>query len=114
MCRTTRVWTDEVFAPVVTIEKFTDLQQALDAANASESCLHAGVFTSRLEVALGAAERLQAGGVMINDSSDYRFDGMPFGGFKHGSLGREGVRFAMTEMTQPKVVCFRRNRRLSS
>ncbi|MCA8204465.1 aldehyde dehydrogenase family protein [Burkholderia sp. AU33545] len=109
-----RVWTDEVFAPVVTIEKFTDLQQALDAANASESCLHAGVFTNRLEVALGAAERLQAGGVMINDSSDYRFDGMPFGGFKHGSLGREGVRFAMTEMTQPKVVCFRRNRRLSS
>ncbi|KAG8152319.1 aldehyde dehydrogenase family protein [Burkholderia catarinensis] len=109
-----RVWTDEVFAPVVTITKFTDLQQALDAANASESSLHAGVFTSRLEVALGAAEQLQAGGVMINDSSDYRFDGMPFGGFKHGSLGREGVRFAMTEMTQPKVVCFKRNRVLSS
>ncbi|NHV26662.1 aldehyde dehydrogenase family protein [Burkholderia sp. D-99] len=109
-----RVWTDEVFAPVVTITKFTDLQQALDAANASESMLHAGVFTSRLENALGAAERLQAGGVMINDSSDYRFDGMPFGGFKYGSLGREGVRFAMTEMTQPKVVCFRRNRMLSS
>ncbi|MBN3756000.1 aldehyde dehydrogenase family protein [Paraburkholderia sp. Tr-20389] len=108
----TRVWTDEVFAPVVTITKFTDLQQALDAANASESSLHAGVFTSRLEIALGAAERLQAGGVMINDSSDYRFDGMPFGGFKYGSLGREGVRFAMTEMTQPKVVCFRRNRAL--
>ncbi|MBN3788473.1 aldehyde dehydrogenase family protein [Burkholderia sp. Ac-20353] len=109
-----RVWTDEVFAPVVTIVKFTDLQQALDAANACESSLHAGVFTSRLDVALGAAERLQAGGVMINDSSDYRFDGMPFGGFKYGSLGREGVRFAMTEMTQPKVVCFRRNRVLSS
>ncbi|AXF24893.1 aldehyde dehydrogenase [Burkholderia pyrrocinia] len=109
-----RVWTDEVFAPVVTITKFTDLQQALDAANASESSLHAGVFTSRLEIALGAAERLQAGGVMINDSSDYRFDGMPFGGFKYGSLGREGVRFAMTEMTQPKVVCFRRNRVLSN
>ncbi|CAM2170697.1 putative aldehyde-dehydrogenase-like protein y4uC [Paraburkholderia sacchari] len=109
-----RVWADEVFAPVVSITKFSDLQQALDAANAPENSLHAGLFTSRLEIALGAAERLQAGGVMINDSSDYRFDGMPFGGFKYGSLGREGVRFAMTEMTQPKVVCFRRNRALSS
>ncbi|MFX1675969.1 aldehyde dehydrogenase family protein [Paraburkholderia sp. A2WS-5] len=109
-----RVWADEVFAPVVSIAKFSDLEQALDAANATESSLHAGVFTSRLEIALGVAERLQAGGVMINDSSDYRFDGMPFGGFKYGSLGREGVRFAMKEMTQPKVVCFRRNRVLSS
>ena len=42
---------------------------------------------------------------MINDSSDYRFDAMPFGGFKYGSMGREGVRFAFEEMTQPKVVC---------
>jgi len=45
---------------------------------------------------------------MINDSSDYRFDAMPFGGFKYGSLGREGVRFAYEEMTQPKVVCIRK------
>ena len=45
---------------------------------------------------------------MINDSSDYRLDAMPFGGFKYGSLGREGVRFAYEEMTQPKVVCIRR------
>ena len=50
----------------------------------------------------------EAGGVMINDSSDYRFDAMPFGGFKYGSLGREGVRFAYEEMTQPKVVCIRK------
>jgi acyl-CoA reductase-like NAD-dependent aldehyde dehydrogenase len=45
---------------------------------------------------------------MINDSSDYRFDAMPFGGFKHGSMGREGVRFAYEDMTQPKVVCINR------
>ncbi|WP_321910928.1 aldehyde dehydrogenase family protein [Paraburkholderia sp. J11-2] len=55
-----------------------------------------------------AADELEAGGVMINDSSDYRIDAMPFGGFKYGSLGREGVRFAYEEMTQPKVVCIRR------
>ncbi|MNH42312.1 Aldehyde dehydrogenase family protein [compost metagenome] len=54
---------------------------------------------------MSAARRIEAGGVMINDSSDYRFDAMPFGGSKYGSLGREGVRFAYEEMTQPKVVC---------
>lgn len=107
-----RIWTEEVFAPVVSISRFADLQQALALANDTESSLQAGIFTNHLEVALGAAEQLQAGGVMINDSSDYRFDGMPFGGFKYGSLGREGVRFSMAEMTQPKVVCFRRNRSL--
>jgi acyl-CoA reductase-like NAD-dependent aldehyde dehydrogenase len=51
------------------------------------------------------ADALEAGGVMINDSSDYRVDSMPFGGSKYGSMGREGVRFAYEEMTQPKVVC---------
>ncbi|MFM0626904.1 aldehyde dehydrogenase family protein [Paraburkholderia xenovorans] len=52
-----------------------------------------------LHAARRAADELEAGGVMINDSSDYRFDAMPFGGFKYGSLGREGVRFAYEEMT---------------
>ena len=103
-----RIWNEEVFAPVVSIAAFTDLQQALAMANDTESMLQAGIFTNRLDVALDAARELQAGGVMINDSSDYRFDGMPFGGFKYGSLGREGVRFAMAEMSQPKVVCFKR------
>lgn len=105
---TARVWREEVFAPVVIVAPFDSLEQALETANDSESSLQAGIFTSHLETALSVAERLQAGGVMINDSSDFRFDGMPFGGFKYGSLGREGVRFAITEMSQPKVVCFRR------
>jgi acyl-CoA reductase-like NAD-dependent aldehyde dehydrogenase len=103
-----KVWRDEVFAPVVSVAPFDDLAQAIAAANDSESSLQAGIFTSHLETALSVAERLQAGGVMINDSSDFRFDGMPFGGFKYGSLGREGVRFSIAEMSQPKVVCFKR------
>lgn len=107
---TARVWREEVFAPVVIVAPFDDLESALAAANDSDSSLQAGIFTSHLETALGVAERLQAGGVMINDSSDFRFDGMPFGGFKYGSLGREGVRFAITEMSQPKVICFKRKR----
>lgn len=74
-------------------------------ANEPEYSLHAGIFTNDLATAMSAAWRIEAGGVMINDSSDYRFDAMPFGGSKYGSLGREGVRFAYEEMTQPKVVC---------
>lgn len=104
-----RVWCEEVFAPVVILTQFDDINTALEAANDTESSLQAGIFTSNLETALSMAEKLEAGGVMINDSSDYRFDGMPFGGFKYGSLGREGVRFSISEMSQPKVICFKRN-----
>jgi len=104
------VWKDEVFGPVVVLQRVETLQEALALANASEYSLHAGIFTSDLHAALEAAEQLEASGVMINDSSDYRFDAMPFGGFKYGSLGREGVRFAFEEMTQTKVVCIRKLR----
>ncbi|MBP5116992.1 aldehyde dehydrogenase family protein [Pseudomonas protegens] len=100
-----RLWQDEVFAPVVVLQPFDDLDQAIALANQPEYSLHAGIFTNDLRIAMDAARRIEAGGVMINDSSDYRFDAMPFGGFKYGSLGREGVRFAYEEMTQPKVVC---------
>ncbi|WP_420801261.1 aldehyde dehydrogenase family protein [Pseudomonas brassicae] len=100
-----RLWCNEVFAPVVVLEPFDEFDQAIALANAPDYSLHAGIFTNDLGKALSAAKRIEAGGVMINDSSDYRFDAMPFGGFKYGSLGREGVRFAYEEMTQPKVVC---------
>jgi acyl-CoA reductase-like NAD-dependent aldehyde dehydrogenase len=102
---TCSIWQEEVFAPVVVLQPFTSFEDAIEQANALDYSLHAGIFTSRLDRALNAARLLEAGGVMINDSSDYRFDAMPFGGFKYGSMGREGVRFAFEEMTQPKVVC---------
>ncbi|ATU95366.1 aldehyde dehydrogenase family protein [Phyllobacterium zundukense] len=105
---TCRLWHEEVFAPVVMLAPFDTLDEAIDMANDPEYSLHAGIFTNNLADALEAAGRIEAGGVMINDSSDYRFDAMPFGGFKYGSMGREGVRFAYEEMTQPKVVCFNR------
>lgn len=98
-------WTDEVFAPVVLLEAFDHFNEAIALANRPEFALHAGIFTSNLDRAMEAAERLEAGGVMINDSSDYRIDAMPFGGYKYGGLGREGVRFAYEDMTQPKVIC---------
>jgi glyceraldehyde-3-phosphate dehydrogenase (NADP+) len=100
-----RLWRNEVFAPVVVLQGFESFDEAIDLANEPEYSLHAGIFTNDLATAMSAARRIEAGGVMINDSSDYRFDAMPFGGSKYGSLGREGVRFAYEEMTQPKVVC---------
>jgi acyl-CoA reductase-like NAD-dependent aldehyde dehydrogenase len=102
------LWSEEVFAPVVVLEAVDSFEEAVERANEVDFSLHAGIFTASLDTALAASRLLEAGGVMINDSSDYRFDAMPFGGFKYGSMGREGVRFAFEEMTQPKVVCISR------
>ncbi|QIZ38831.1 aldehyde dehydrogenase family protein [Saccharopolyspora sp. ASAGF58] len=99
------IWQEEAFAPVVCLQPFDSFDDALQRANEVDFSLHAGIFTANLDRALSAAQSLEASGVMINDSSDYRFDAMPFGGFKYGSMGREGVRFAYEEMTQTKVVC---------
>lgn len=103
-----RLWMEEVFGPVVMLQPFSTFDEAVELANAVDFSLHAGIFTRSLDTALQAASLIEAGGVMVNDSSDYRFDGMPFGGSKYGSMGREGVRFAYEEMTQPKVVCIKR------
>jgi acyl-CoA reductase-like NAD-dependent aldehyde dehydrogenase len=102
------VWNEEVFAPVVILHPFDQLDEAIQVANGPEYSLHAGIFTNDLNEALTASRGIDAGGIMINDSSDYRFDAMPFGGFKYGTMGREGVRFAYEDMTQPKVVCINR------
>ncbi len=68
--------------------------------------LHAAIFTESLRDAFAAATHLQVGGVLVNDSTDYRFDPMPFGGTKLSGVGREGIRHAVLEMTEPRVVCF--------
>lgn len=102
--RSCEAWSEELFAPVVLVEPFDSAEEAIELANDSEYALQAGVFTKDLARALATAKAIDAGGVMINDSSDYRLDAMPFGGSKYGSMGREGVRFAYEEMTQPKVI----------
>ena len=103
---TATIHREEVFGPTVNLYPVDDLDDAIARANAIPYGLHAAVFTHDVDVAFKAAYGLDCGGVMINDSTDYRLDSMPFGGVKHSGLGREGVKFALQEMTEPKVVCF--------
>ena len=102
-----RVAKEEVFGPVVSIFPVEDLQEAIQLANSVNYGLQAGIFTKDLDSAFKAIHQLHVGGVNVNDSSDYRLDAMPFGGVKGSGLGREGVKFALQEMTEPKVVCFK-------
>lgn len=104
--REARVCCEEVFAPVVVLTPFDSLDQAIAASNESLYGLQAGIFTQNLAEAMAAARRLEVGGVIVNDVPTYRADHMPYGGVKQSGLGREGVRFALEEMTEPKVVCF--------
>ena len=96
----------EVFAPVVNLYPVEDLDEAIEKANDVDFGLHAGIFTKDINKAFKAIKELDVGGIIINDSSDYRIDMMPFGGVKRSGLGREGIKFALMEMTEPRVVCF--------
>ncbi|MFT5296596.1 MAG: glyceraldehyde-3-phosphate dehydrogenase (NADP+) [Colwellia sp.] len=97
---------EEVFGPVVVLYRFTDLRGAITKANNVDYGLQAGVFTRDLDLAFYVADSLEYGGVMINESSDYRIDAMPFGGVKGSGLGREGVMSAIHEMSEAKTYCF--------
>lgn len=97
---------EEVFGPTVNLYPVDDLEEAIKQANSLPYGLLAAVFTSNLDVAFKTAYELDCGGVMVNDSTDYRLDSMPFGGVKYSGLGREGLKFSLQEMTEPKVICF--------
>jgi acyl-CoA reductase-like NAD-dependent aldehyde dehydrogenase len=105
--RDMKVCAREVFGPVVSILKARDLCEAIEISNDSDMGLQAGVFTSDLNKALYAARRLEVGGVMINEVPTFRVDHMPYGGVKGSGMGREGVRFAIREMTEMKMVAIR-------
>jgi acyl-CoA reductase-like NAD-dependent aldehyde dehydrogenase len=99
-----RVMSEEVFAPLAGLVPYEDVNQAFNWANQSRYGLQAGIFTQNLKVAMQAARQLQVGGVMVNDSSSYRADNMPYGGIKDSGIGREGPEFAVEEMTYPTVI----------
>jgi acyl-CoA reductase-like NAD-dependent aldehyde dehydrogenase len=99
-----RVLTEELFAPVATIQTFSDFSEAVAEANNTRYGLQAGVFTRDLSRAIAAARALEYGGVIVNDSPNFRVDNMPYGGVKQSGFGREGVRYAMEEMSEPRVI----------
>lgn len=102
-----RIAKEEIFGPVVLLYPVKDLDTAIQEANSVDFGLQAGIFTKNIEKAHQAIAQMDVGGIMINDSSDYRIDAMPFGGVKNSGIGREGIKFAIQEMTEPKVVCFK-------
>jgi glyceraldehyde-3-phosphate dehydrogenase (NADP+) len=94
----------EVFAPVVVIERFSEFKDAVRAINASDFGLQAAVFSNDLRNVSFAYEYLEVGGVIVNDAPTYRMDHMPYGGVKDSGYGREGVRYAIEEMTEMKLL----------
>jgi len=99
-----RVVSEEIFAPVAVVEKFASFEEAVETANQTKYGLQAGVFTNDLRNMQFAAENLEYGGVIINDVPTFRVDNMPYGGVKDSGFGREGVRFAMEEMSEIRLV----------
>ncbi|HVP10574.1 MAG TPA: aldehyde dehydrogenase family protein [Phycisphaerae bacterium] len=98
----------EVFGPVALLEPFDSFEAACDRVNASRYGLQAGVFTKSLDRAFYAFNELQVGGVVINDVPSFRVDNMPYGGVKDSGQGREGVRFAIEEMTEMRLLVLNR------
>jgi glyceraldehyde-3-phosphate dehydrogenase (NADP+) len=97
---------DEVFGPVVSLYPVDSLEEAVERSNAVNYGLLGAIFTENLNSAFYAVYNMDVGGIIVNDSTDYRVDLMPFGGIKNSGLGREGIKYSLMEMTEPKMVCF--------
>ena len=106
--RSAALYAEEAFGPVAILSKFTNFKDALDEVNDSKFGLQTGVFTRDLYKMLDAWDHLDVGGVVIGDVPSYRVDNMPYGGVKDSGLGREGVRFAMEDMTEIRNLVIRR------
>jgi len=104
--KNTNIMNEELFGPAVAVNSFESFDEAIEEANSTRYGLQVGVFTSKISEAFKAIEELEFGGVMINEGSRYRADFMPYGGYKDSGIGREGIRFAIEEMTELKTVVF--------
>jgi acyl-CoA reductase-like NAD-dependent aldehyde dehydrogenase len=99
-----RVNCEEVFAPVVTVEPYDEFSDAVRQVNDSPYGLQAGVFTRDVKLIFSAYDELEVGGVIAGDIPSFRIDHMPYGGIKDSGLGREGLRYAIEEMTERKML----------
>ncbi|MFN7938498.1 MAG: aldehyde dehydrogenase family protein [Bryobacteraceae bacterium] len=100
MCR-------EAFGPVVGVNSYRSLDEAVERVNASDYGLQAGIYTRDIEKAFQTARKVHVGGFMINEIPQYRVDQMPYGGVKMSGTGREGPKYAIEEMTEPKLICWK-------
>ncbi len=103
---TMRVSCQEVFAPLVGLYRYTDIQKAISAVDDGDFGLQAGLFTNDLRVIKQAFDDIEVGGLMVNDVSTFRIDHMPYGGVKQSGFGREGLRYAIEEMSEMKLLTF--------
>lgn len=103
-----KVSCQEVFAPIVILNPVSSLEDAFEQVNDSRYGLQAGIYTNDIHAALKAAEVLHVGGVIINDIPTFRVDHMPYGGVKESGTGREGVKYAVAEMTELKLIVLNR------
>lgn len=101
-----KVMCQEIFAPVVSLVTYTEFEQALGMMADTDYGLQAGIYTNDIHKAFRAIRRIDVGGIMVNDTSIFRVDHMPYGGNKMSGIGREGLRYAIEEMTNIRMVCF--------
>jgi acyl-CoA reductase-like NAD-dependent aldehyde dehydrogenase len=99
-----RVNCEEIFAPVTTVRPYADFDSAVAAVNDSRYGIQAGLFTNDMRTILRTFERLEVGGLVVNDVPGFRVDHAPYGGVKESGQGREGVRYAIEEMTELKLL----------
>jgi len=104
-----KVSCQEAFAPVVLINKVKSVEEAVNYVNDSRFGLQAGIYTSNMHTAFSAAKTLHVGGVMLNDTPSFRLDQMPYGGVKDSGMGREGIKYAVEEMTEMKLIVINHN-----
>lgn len=101
------IYAEEAFGPVLVVERFSDYNDALQQVNHSRYGLQAGIFTRDIFKIQQAWDTLEVGGVVINDVPSFRVDNMPYGGVKDSGLGREGIRYAMEDMSEPRLLVIR-------
>ncbi len=95
---------EEAFGPVAVVDSFGTFDEAIQKANDTRFGLQAGLFTNRLDLSMAAHSQIEVAGLIINDVPGFRVDGMPYGGIKDSGLGREGIRYAMEDMTEPRLM----------
>lgn len=104
-----KVVCEEVFAPVVSLIPFTDIKECIKKVNHSKYGLQGGIFTQNLDTAFYTARNVEVGGLMVNDSSQYRVDLMPYGGVKDSGWGKEGPKYTVDEMTEERLIVLNLN-----